>query len=144
MFFRRARPKELTLDKRLDQVRRAGFTVETQPSSRQVRISRGGCAVALDFQEPEPRVAEPAGVVMNGEIGVLTDGGFQKFFLTGSGKRKPALASDLRGLHDFQEDLREALGQVSLYNEALGTVSTLYLYDRVKDRDKGVAKRAWE
>ena len=40
--------------------------------------------------------------------------------------------------------MKEALGQVSLYNEALGTVSTLYLYDRVKDRDKGVAKRAWE
>ena len=144
MFFRRTVPKDLTLDERLDQVRRAGFVVTTQPSSHQVRISRGCYAVVLDFQEAEPRVVEPAGVVMNGEIGVLTDGGFQKFFLTQTGKRKPALAEDLRGLHDFQEDLREALGQVSLYNEALGTVSTLYLYDRVKDRDKGVAKRAWE
>jgi len=144
MFFRRDRPKELTLDERLDQVRRAGFVVTTLPSSRQVRISRGCYGVVLDFQEAEPRVVEPAGIVMNGEIGVLTDGGFQKFFLTPSGKRQPALAADLRGLHDFQEDLKEALGQVSLYNEALGTVSTLYLYDRVKDRDKGVAKRAWE
>ena len=144
MFFRRDRPKELTLDERLEQVRRAGFTVTTQPSSRQMRIKRGGCAVVLDFKDASPRVAEPAGVVMNGEIGVLTDGGFQKFFLTPTGKRQPALAADLRGLHDFQEDLREALGQISLYNEALGTVSTLYLYDRVKDRDKGVAKRAWE
>jgi hypothetical protein len=144
MFFRRARPKELTLDERLDQVRRAGFAVTTQPDPHQVRISRGCYAVVLDFQEAELRVAEPAGIVMNGETGVLTDGGFQKFFLTPSGKRQPALAADLRGLHDFQEDLREALGQVGLYNEALGTVSTFYLYDRVKDRDKGVAKRAWE
>jgi hypothetical protein len=143
MFFRRDRPKELTLDERLDEVKRAGFAVTTQPSSRHVRISRGGYAVALDFNA-EPRVAESAGIVMNGEIGVLTDGGFQKFFLTPKGKRQPAQAADLRGLHDFQEDLKEALGQVSLYNEALGTVSTLYLYDRVKDRDKGVAKRAWE
>lgn len=144
MFFRRDRPKDLTLDERLDQVRRAGFVVTTQPSSRQVRISRDGYAMVLDFKDAAPRVVESAGVVMNGEIGVLTDGGFQKFFLTQTGKRKPAQAADLRGLHDFQEDLREALGQVSLYNEALGTVSTLYLYDRVKDRDKGVAKRAWE
>src|SRR6476646_1318156 len=135
MFFRRDRPKDLTLDERLDQVKRAGFTVTPQQSSRQVRISRDGYAMVLDFKDAAPRVVESAGVVMNDEIGVLTDGGFQKFFLTPSGKRIPAQAADLRGLHDFQEDLREALGQVSLYNEALGTVSTLYLYDRVKDRD---------
>ena len=29
-------------------------------------------------------------------------------------------------------------------NQSLGTVSTFYLYDRVKDRDRGVPKRAWE
>jgi hypothetical protein len=144
MFFRRDRPKDLTLDERLDQVKRAGFTVTAQPSSCQVRISRDGYAIVLDFKDAAPRVVESAGVVMNDEIGVLTDGGFQKFFLTQTGNRKPALAADLRGLHDFQEDLKEALGQVSLYNEALGTVSTLYLYDRVKERDKGVAKREWE
>jgi|SRR5579859_396048 len=144
MFFRRTVPKDLTLDERLDQVRSAGFVVTTQAGSRQARITRGCYAVVLDFKDAEPGVVEPAGILVKGEIGVLTDGGFQKFFLTPSGKRQPALAADLRGLHDFQEDLREALGQISLYNEALGTVSTLYLYDRVKDRDKGVAKRAWE
>jgi hypothetical protein len=144
MFFRRARPKILTFDERLDQVRRAGFTVQAEPGSRRVRISRAGCAIALDLQDGAPRVVEPAGIEMKGEIGALTDGGFQKFFLTPGGKRKPALASDLHVLHDFQEDLREALGEVSLYNESLGTVSTFYLYDRVKDRDRGVPKRAWE
>ena len=44
----------------------------------------------------------------------------------------------------FEEDVKEALGEVNLYNEALGTVSTFYLYDRVADRDRGVPKRAWE
>ena len=29
-------------------------------------------------------------------------------------------------------------------DQALGTVSTFYLYDRVKDRDRGVPKRVWE
>ena len=144
MFFRRAEPKELTFEERLEQVRHAGFAVDAQPGTRRVRISRDGCAVVLDLDDGAPRVVEPAGVEMSGEIGALADGGFQKFFLTASGKRKPALASDLRALHDFQEDLREALGEISLYNEALGTVSTFYLYDRVKDRDKGVAKRVWE
>ena len=55
-----------------------------------------------------------------------------------------ALASELKAVHAFQEDLREALGLVSLYNESLGTVSTEYLYDRVQGRDRGVPKRPWE
>jgi len=144
MFFRRARPKELSFDERLEQVRRAGFTVEREPGSQRVRISRDCCATVLELQDGSLRVVERPGTVMGNEIGALTDGGFQKFFLTPSGKRRPALAEDLKRLHDFQEDLREALGQISLYNESLGTVSTFYLYDRVKDRDRGVPKRAWE
>ena len=59
-------------------------------------------------------------------------------------QKRPALAADLTAIHEFEEDLKQSLGQVSLYNESLGTVSTLYLYDRVKDRDAGVPKRAWE
>jgi hypothetical protein len=144
MFFRRAHTKQWTFEERVAKVRQAGFTVEVQPSSRRVRISRAGCGVVLDLSDSAPKVAEPAGIAMNGEIGALTDGGYQKFFLTPSGKRKPALARDLTALHDFQQDLREALGEISLYNESLGTVSTFYLYDRVKDRDHGVGKRAWE
>ena len=69
---------------------------------------------------------------------------FQKFFLAPGGQKKPALASELRDIHEFEEDLREALGLVSLYNESLGTVSTEYLYDRVQGRDHGVPKRPWE
>jgi hypothetical protein len=144
MFFRRAQTKTLTFEERLEQVRGAGF--EIQPlAAGQYRISRRGCAIVLENAGGGlPRVVERAGVVMGDEIGALVDGGFQKFFLTPGGKRRPALAEDLRALHDFQEDLREALGQISLYNEALGTVSTFYLYDRVRNRDKGVPKRAWE
>jgi hypothetical protein len=144
MFFRRAQPKPLTFEERLEHVHRAGFEIKPLAAGR-YRISRNGCAIVLENADGGlPRVVEPAGVVMGDEIGALVDGGFQKFFLTPSGKRRPALAEDLRALHDFQEDLREALGQISLYNEALGTVSTFYLYDRVSNRDKGVPKRAWE
>ena len=90
------------------------------------------------------QVEDRAGILMGGEIAVLVDGGFQKFFRAPSGKKKPALADELKALHDFEADLKEKLGLKSLYNEGLGTVSTLYQYDRVKDRDRGVPKRAWE
>ena len=91
-----------------------------------------------------PQVVERAGIVMGKEIGSLTDGGFQKFFTTPGGKRKPALAQELKEIHDFQEDLREAFGLVTLYNESLGTVSNLYLYDRVEGRDSGKHDKPWQ
>jgi hypothetical protein len=50
-------------------------------------------------------------------------------------------------MHSFSEELKEALGLTSLYNESLGTVSESYHYDRVKDRDlpeKSRPKRPWE
>ncbi len=142
MFFRRERPKNPTFEERLSQLKSQGFTVAPQGSG--VRVSRGFCAVDLTNREGAVHIAERAGVLMGNEIGLLVDGGFQKFFRTGSGRRKPATAAELKALHDFEEDLKEALGQESYYNESLGTVSTFYLYDRVKDRDRGVPKRVWE
>ena len=108
-----------------------------------MRASRANCAV--DLKEENGTVhAGIAGMVIDAEIGALVDGGFQKFFRTPAGKNRPALADDLKALHEFEEDLKEALGQESYYNQSLGTVSTFYLYDRVKDRDRGVPKRVWE
>lgn len=143
MFFRRERPKNLTFSERLDQLRSAGFTVASI-SGGAVRVSREGCAVDLGEEADSVRALNRAGISLGDEIAVLVDGGFQKFFRTPSGTRKPATAGELKALHDFEEDLREGFGQESLYNEALGTVSTYYLYDRVKDRDRGVPKRVWE
>jgi|SRR5580700_3794616 hypothetical protein len=143
MFFRRQRPTELTFENRLDNLKRAGFTVTPQPDGT-VLVSKGECAVALREVGGQIRRADLAGILMGSEIGSLVDGGYQKFFRTPSGKTKPALASELKALHDFEEDLKEGLGLETLYNEALGTVSTYYLYDRVKDRDRGVPKRVWE
>jgi len=107
------------------------------------RVSRGDYAVDLKQDGDSVQVTR-SGILMGDEIGVLVDGGYQKFFRTPSGKSKPALAEELKALHDFDEDVKENLGQEVLYNEALGTVSTFYLYDRVKDRDAGVPKRVWE
>jgi hypothetical protein len=144
MFFRREHPKEITFDQRMEDLRKAGFTVTPTGGSR-VMVSRDSYAAVLEnVPGAPPRVVDPAGILMAGGIGKLVDGGFQKFFLAPGGQKKPALASELKAVHAFQEDLREALGLVSLYNESLGTVSTEYLYDRVQNRDRGVPKRPWE
>ena len=143
MFFRRKHLKIPTFAERLDKLRGAGFAL-TPMTGGVVRAERGGCAV--DFKDDNGAVAivGRAGMARGSEIGALVDGGFQKFFETPSGGKKPALADELKALHDFEEDLKEALGQESYYNQSLGTVSTFYLYDRVKDRDGGVPKRVWE
>jgi hypothetical protein len=143
MFFRRERLKTPTFAERLDMLRKAGFSTAPQPSGA-VRASRGMCAIDLVEDGQSVRAVGPAGILMGNEIGALVDGGFQKFFRTPSGKEKPALADELKALHEFEEDLKEALGQESYYNDSLGTVSTYYLYDRLKDRDRGVPKRVWE
>ena len=144
MFFRRERPKVLTFDDHMSAARAAGFKTESVGSGK-TRVERNGIAAVLAAgADGVPGVTERAGVVMGKEIGTLTDGGFQKFFTTPSGKRKPALAEELKEIHNFQEDLREALGLTTLYNESLGTVSNLYLYDRVEGRDRGDHDKPWE
>lgn len=148
MFFRRQRAHELTFDERLRRVSDAGFRVALDatglsPVSR-VCVSRDGCAAMLrDIPGELPHV-ETAGVLMGAEIGKLEDEGFQKFLLAPSGRKTPALATHLKTLHAFQEDLREALGLETLYNEALGTTNNSHMYDRVTGRDAGVPKRPWE
>jgi hypothetical protein len=144
MFFRRERPKNPSFAERLENLRKAGFTV-TPLAGGVVRVGRG--TYAIDLKPAEGQIvaaAGRAGILMGEEIGVLIDGGYQKFIRTPSGRKKPALAEELAGLHSFEEDLKEGLGQESYYNESLGTVSTYYIYDRVQDRDRGVPKRVWE
>lgn len=143
MFFRREQAKIATAAARLDNLRKAGFIVTPLAGGIQ-RVSRACCAADLKEVAGALQIEGLAGIAMGNEIGSLVDGGFQKFFRTPGGKKKPALADELKALHDFEADLREAIGEESLYNESLGTVSTFYMYDRVKDRDQGVPKRVWE
>jgi len=143
MFFRRAKVHQSTFSELIDGLKNFGFTVHPQGSGS-AKVSKLGCAAMLtDKGQQHPEVGK-AGIAVGDEIGLLVDGGFQKFFRTPTGKKKPATADELKALHDFDEDLRESLGEQSYYNESLGTVSTFYLYDRVKDRDAGAHKRVWE
>lgn len=86
------------------------------------------------------------GYLIGGEISKLVDRGFQKFLKT-TKLEMAATADHLKALHQFTEELKEALGLDSLYNESLGTVSESYHYDRVKDHDLPEAqrpKRPWQ
>src|SRR5712692_9082433 len=115
MFFRRERPKESTFADRMKQLRQAGFEVKPLADGRHWRVTRNGCAATVEnVPDGTPRLIERAGILMGDEVGALVDGGFQKLFRAPGGKRQPALASDLKALHDFEEDLKEALGQESL------------------------------
>jgi len=46
----------------------------------------------------------------------------------------PATAEALRAIHDFSQELDQITGEMELYNEALGSTSDVYLYDRVAGR----------
>ncbi|MBL8221408.1 MAG: hypothetical protein JNL62_19395 [Bryobacterales bacterium] len=131
-----------TFSEMMDALRKQGFTVQPETGGG-MRIGKGIAAAVVKEGQERPAVGK-AGVLLGDEIGQLCDGGYQKFWLAPSGRRAPAAAEHLRALHNFEEDLKEGLGLISLYNESLGSVNELHLYDRVKDRDKGVAKRPWE
>lgn len=86
------------------------------------------------------------GYLIGSEISKLVNHGYQQFLKT-SKNEIPASADHLKALQSFSEELKEALGLPSLYNESLGTVSESYQYDRIKDRDKPAVerpKRPWE
>lgn len=142
MFFRRPPVTPPTFEQRLEMLRQSGFASQPEPDGR-VKVSREGCGSVIEnVPGGLPRVVR-VGFLIGGEIAVLVDGGFQKFWQTPGGNREPALAHQLKTLHAFQEDLREALGLESWYNTSLGTTNDLHLYDRLRDRDRGEPRRPW-
>jgi hypothetical protein len=94
-------------------------------------IGRGPSGAPL---APAVAIVGRAGVLIGDEIGHILDKGYQKFVKTAHAEQ-PATADHLRNLHRFSEELRQLTGNISLYNESLGTVSDEYMYDRVKGRN---------
>ncbi|BDC52097.1 hypothetical protein F183_A44120 [Bryobacterales bacterium F-183] len=142
MFFRREKPKVTTFEDRLQTLRELGFKTENVGSG--TRVSRDGLAAVVRAGSGEAVEADKGGLLIGDEIGHLTNAGYQMFFRTPKGQMVPARAGQLKALHAFNEDLREALGETSYYNQSLGTTTEAHLYDRVKDRDAGVPVRAWQ
>jgi hypothetical protein len=143
MFFRRETPHVSTFNERIDRLRQFGFAIETAGAGG-AKVSRNGIGAVVEDVPGQPPRVDKAGLIIHNEIGLLVNGGYQMFWRTPSGRRMPAIASQLKELHAFQEDLREGLGLTSLYNEGLGTTSDLHLYDRVEERDAGDSHKPWQ
>jgi hypothetical protein len=100
-----------------------------------VRVEKYGCGA--EFRKGADGLFQMTvmpTIMLLGKFTRLWDAGYQKFLLTDDGQKVPALAQHLENLRKFNEELRTALGVPTFYNEALGSVSQISVYDRVKGR----------
>ena len=100
-----------------------------------VRVEKYGCGA--EFRKGSDdlyQMTVAPTIMLKGRFTRLWDAGYQKFLLTDEGYKLPALAEHLSNLRQFNEELRTALGVPTFYNEALGSVSQISVYDRVKGR----------
>lgn len=138
-------PRKIIPPPKLDQavawLRDHGFDVAPE-SGGAIRVSKHGCmamlATAPSIIDPKkfPQravIAQRPAVLLGGKPAQIVDRGYQKFLQSGT-LQVAATAAHLEALHLFQEELAQAIGRDQIYNEALGTVSDEYLYDRVRGR----------
>jgi hypothetical protein len=103
--------------------------------SKAFQVRKYGCAAEIAAApDGTTMVLARPGWLLGGQIARLVDKGYQKFLKTAK-LEIPATADHLRAIHEFSEELKEAAGATSLYNESLGTTSDRYVYDRVKGRE---------
>jgi hypothetical protein len=121
--------------------------IEAPGTQNRVFLKKYNVSAAVQKDEDgNAKIFAYPGYLVGTEISKLVNRGYQQFLKT-SKTEVPATADHLKALHQFTEELKEALGLPSLYNESLGTVSESYQYDRIVDRDKPKAerrKRPWE
>ncbi len=142
MFSRRARPKISSFAERVDLLRKAGFAAEALPDGR-VKVSKNGVAAIIGDERKNQPDIEKAGILIGSEVATLLNAGYQMFLETPGGTRFPATAEQLKALHEFEADVKDALGLVDLYNTSLGTTSRKHMYDRVYKRDTGEQPTPW-
>jgi hypothetical protein len=119
--------------KAIDSLAALGFAVGSTRGV--VRVEKYGCGAEFRQEgDGRFRMTILPTIMLKGQFTRLWDAGYQKFLLTDEGVKVPALASHLENLRKFNEELRTALGVPTFYNEALGSVSQLSVYDRVKGR----------
>src|ERR1700692_2569675 len=140
--------EERTYEEALNWLRDHGFDLIEAPGTQGRVFAKKynvSAAIQKDGDDHVKIFAYP-GYLISGEISKLVNKGYQQFLKT-SKTEVPATADHLKALQQFTEELKEALGLPTLYNESLGTVSESYQYDRIKDRDQPEVerpKRPWE
>ena len=133
----RVKPVGLEAGQRLESLAALGFAVGSTRGV--VRVEKYGCGAEFRKGTDERyQMTIPPTIMLKGKFTRLWDAGYQKFLLTDEGLKLPALATHLQNLRKFNEELRTALGIPTFYNEALGSVSQVSVYDRVKGRKGAV------
>ena len=139
--------EQKTFDEAVTWLREHGFDVLEAPGTNgRVFLRKYNVSAAIQRDGNGIKIFAYPGYLVGSEISKLVNKGYQQFLKT-SKTEVPATADHLKALHSFSEELKEALGLPSLYNESLGTVSEAYQYDRIVDRDTPEAerkKRPWE
>jgi len=140
--------EQKTFEDAVNYLREHGFDVLEAPGTNgRVFVKKYNVSAAIQKAEDGGiKIFAYPGYLIGTEISKLVNKGYQQFLKT-SKTEVPATADHLKALHAFSEELKEALGLPSLYNESLGTVSEAYQYDRIVDRDKPAPerkKRPWE
>jgi hypothetical protein len=123
--------------KAIESLAALGFTVGSTRGV--VRVEKYGCGA--EFRQDNDgryQLTIIPTIMVKGQFTRLWDAGYQKFLLTDEGIKLPALASHLQNLRKYNEELRTALGIPTFYNEALGSVSQVSVYDRVRGREGDV------
>ena len=122
------KPQQPTYEEAVNWLREHGFDILEAPGTQnRVFVKKYGCSAAIERAEDGGvRLFAKPGYLVGSEIARLIDKGYQKFLKT-TKTEIPATADHLKALHEFSEELREATGQISLYNESLGTVSDRYV-----------------
>ena len=143
MFFRRPKPKIPSFEERVNLLKQAGFQTERLSDGR-VKVSKNGIGAIIGDEGKNQPDIEKAGVLIGSDIASLLSAGFQMFLETRDGRRLPATATQLQALHEFEDDVKETLDLVNLYNTSLGTTTPKHLYDRVYKRDSGRQPKPWE
>ncbi len=142
------KPAQRTYDEAVAWMHDHGFELLEAPGvQNRVFLKKNNCSAAVEkLPDGNVKIFAYPGYLVGGEIAKLINRGYQQFFKT-TKKEVPATADQLKALHHFTEELKEAIGAPSLYNESLGTVSENYVYDRVLERDEPPSqrqKRPWE
>ncbi len=142
----RRRSRHPDFDQTLEQLRTQGFDVTAfagVPGG--MLVTKHGAAAVLVACPGGAAFAVSPGLMVKGQVGRLLDRGYQKFIKT-SQYEIPASAAQLLAIHAFSEELKQASGAISLYNESLGTTSDVYEYDRLQGREvePAAAVQPWE
>jgi len=140
--------KQRTYEEAVNWLRDHGFDlIEAPGMQNRIFLKKYNCSAAIQKSGNDGvKIFAYPGYLVGSEISKLVNRGYQQFLKTAK-TEIAATADHLKALQQFSEEMKEALGLPSLYNESLGTVSESYHYDRIQDRDKNAAdrpKRPWE